>query len=143
MKLGIAEILSLVNKAKSHQEKIDLLHKHDSKVLREIIRYTFDPDIQFNLPEGAPPYKENELPDCQSILYNEWRRIYLFVKGDPRSDRLPDRKREQLFVEYLQILDKDDAKVILGMKNKQLPYKNIKLDVLKKAYPGFLEKENV
>lgn len=139
MRLGISEILKLVDEAKTHKEKLAIIEKHNSKVLYEVLTYTFNPNIQFDLPPGDPPYKENQNVDSRNMLYSEWRRMYLFVKDDPRSAHLSPEKRQDLFIGMLEALDKDDAKLLIGIKNKKLPYNNVRRDVLKKAYPGFLE----
>jgi len=136
-KLGIAEILKLSSQQKTNQEKIQVLHQHDNQVLQTILKYAFCPSIKFNLPEGAPPYKENIFDDCQPMLYQEARRLYLFIDGGNKD--LTTLKRENLFIGLLESLDKEDAKLVCAMKDKKIPYKGITSKLVKEAFPGLLQ----
>ena len=59
MHLLISEILDEFEKAKSKQDKIAVLKKHESPVLRGLMRINFDPNVAFDLPEGEPPYRKD------------------------------------------------------------------------------------
>ena len=56
------EILVKVNNAKDKSKKIEVLREHDSVPLRQVLKGAFDPKIKWDLPEGTPPYKENDAP---------------------------------------------------------------------------------
>ena len=135
-KLGIAEILELASKQKTTEEKVGILKKYDSAVLQMILRYTFDSSVEWDLPEGAPPYKPSPYDDSQGMLYQEARRLYLFLKGG--NPNLSPLKREQLFISLLECLDKEDAKLILSVKEKKLPYKGINPKIINTAFPGLI-----
>ena len=116
MKLGISEILKKASEIKDEKMRIGWLRQNDSNVLRGILKGALDPSIEWQLPEGNPPYKENDLVDQQNILYSEYRRLYLFTKnGNPNLKQI---RRESLFIELLESVDKDDAKLLLHMKDK-------------------------
>ena len=90
-------------------------------------------------PEGNPPYKENQFDDCQPMLYQEVRRMYLFVEGG--NDNITKLKREQLFIGLLESLDRDDAKLLCAVKDKKLPYKGITPQIVKDAFPGLIQEK--
>lgn len=138
-KLGIAEIIKLASEQKSKQEKINILKQHSSDALLRILKCAYCPSIKFVLPEGTPPYKENQFDDCQPMLYQEVRRMYLFIEGG-NSD-LTKLKREQLFIGLLESLDKDDAKLLCSVKDKKLPYKAITAQIVKDAFPGLIQEK--
>ena len=141
MRLSISEILDLVSAGKDKAERIALLQKHDSGILRTILKYTFDPNIKFALPAGDPPYKPCVYVGQESMLYQEARRLYLFtVDGNPN---LNQTKREMLFIQLLESVDPKDAKVLLGMKDKKLPFKHINANMVNDAFPGLLNIEKV
>ena len=74
--------------------------------------------------------------DQQNILYSEYRRLYLFTKnGNPNLKQI---RRESLFIELLESVDKDDAKLLLHMKDKNLPYPGVTKDIINKAFPGLI-----
>lgn len=137
MKLGIAEILKKASEIEKKQEKIQFIYKHDSHALRALLKYAYDPKVKFLLPDGAPPYKPNDLPDLHSVLYSELRKMYLFIEGG--NTNLKQVRREYLFVQLLENLDKQDAELIVSVKDKKIPYKGITKKFVEEIYPGLLE----
>ena len=138
-KLGISEILKLVSEQKTTQEKVNVLQKWNTPVLQMILKYALDPSIKWALPKGDPPYKPSEFDDTQSMLYQEARRLYLFLEGG--NPNLTNLKKEQLFIGLLESLDKDDAKLLLAVKEKKIPYKGINSKLVNTAFPGLLQEK--
>lgn len=136
MKLGIAEILKRASSIEDESARIHWLRQNHSPTLQMILRYAFDPKIVWLLPEGAPPYKPNELVDQHSRLYSEARKLYLFIQGG--NPDLKPLRREQLFIELLEVVDPEDAKLLLAVKDKTIPYPGITKEFINKAYPGFM-----
>ena len=139
MRLSISEILDRVSKAKTKQEKLDLFRQHDNPVLRSVLKHTLDKSIVFDLPEGAPPYRPSDHVESQGMLYSEARKLYLFVKdGHPGLTNL---KRESLFITMLESVDPKDAELLIGMKDKKLPYKGINVALVTEAFPGLINEQ--
>ena len=44
-------------------------------------------------------------------------------------------KRETLFIEFLESIDPDDAKMILSMKDKKSPYKGLTKKLITDTFP--------
>jgi hypothetical protein len=129
------EIFTQVNNAKDKPLKIEVLRKHDSQGLRQILKAAFDPKIVFDVPEGIPPYMANEAPagtDHTSLL-DEVRKLYLFIKG---GSTIPKIKKETLFIQMLEALHKDDAEALISIKDKKLNlvYKGLTENVVKEAF---------
>lgn len=139
MKLGVAEILNRVAEYPSRQEKITALREHrDNHVLTLLLKMSFDKGLRWSLPEGAPPYKPAPNFDQQGMLYKEARRLYLFL-DDPRSANLTKIKREKLFIDLLESLHPDDAKLLLNVKEKKPLAKGITQKLVEEAFPGLLQ----
>lgn len=138
-KLGISEIIKLASEQKTKQDKIQILQQHSNEAMLRILKYAFCPSVKFVLPEGTPPYKENQFDDCQPMLYQEVRRMYLFIEGG--NNDLTKLKREQLFIGLLESLDKDDAKLLCAVKDKKLPFKGITPQIIKDAFPGLIQEK--
>jgi hypothetical protein len=113
------------------------LQKHSSAQLKLVLGMTYDPRVEWLLPEGEPPYKPmDKASDQESGLFSESRKLYLFVKGDsPTQKNLKPIRREQLFVNMLESIDPDDAKVLLAMKERKLPYKGLTRNLVAEAFP--------
>lgn len=138
MKLGVAEILRKAAEIKGTDNKIEFLRQQFNPVLGQILQYALDPKHKWLLPEGDPPYKPNGYPDQQGVLYAEARRLYLFLEGG--NANLSPVRRETLFIQFLENIDPDDAKVILAAKDKKLPFKGLTPKLIDQAYPGLLPK---
>lgn len=134
MRLGISEILRKANDAPDDASRAAVLLQYDSPTLRYMLNLALNPMIKWALPEGNPPYKPNDLVDQQHRLYTEMRKMYLFLDGG--NPNLNQTRREYLFIELLETLDPEDAKLVLAAKDKKLLYPNITMDVVNTAFPG-------
>lgn len=137
MNEGIAETLERISKLKTKPERVAELTKfQDNFPVKAILDIVFNPKIEFLLPETDPPYKPTEKAhDAQNVLKREVRKLIYFINTDQGKNLRPF-KREQIFIEMLESVDPDDAKLLLHVKNKKLPYKGLTKDVVAKAFPG-------
>ena len=132
----MSEIFLKINNAKDKPKKIEILKQYESKPLKMILKGAFDPKIEWDLPEGTPPYIENDVPAGteHTLLQNEAKRLWHFVKGaDPATNKL---QKETMFIQMLEGLHKDEAKVLLDVKNNTLnkTYKGLTGDMVKEAF---------
>lgn len=85
MKLQISEILNKLKDITGDgavTRKVEWLQQHDSPTLRMVLQQGFHPDIQYDLPDGDPPYNPNDAPIGlgESSLYAETRKLsYLWL----------------------------------------------------------------
>ena len=130
------EILTKVNNAKDKPAKIAVLKKHDSVPLRQVLKGAFDPSIEWDLPEGTPPFKRNDAPAGteHTTLHQEARRLWHFVKG--ADENLKKAKKEMMFIQLLEGLQEDDADLMIAVKEKSLNkrYKGLTDAVVKEAF---------
>jgi len=136
MVIGMSEFLQKVAKLKRTQEKVDALRHNDSIQLRIILQGAFDPSVVWLLPPGEPPYKPNELVDQQHVLLKECEKLRYFIKGF--YDNLNQTKRETMFVELLERVDPEDAKLLCAIKDKKMPFNGITLQHVKEGLPGLI-----
>jgi len=131
----ISEIFTKINNAKDKPKKIEVLRKYDTPGMRMILKGAFDPKIQWDLPEGTPPYIANEAPAGteHTFLEVEAKRLYNFAVGG--NDQLNKIRKETLFIQMLEGLHADEAKVLLDIKNKSLnkTYKGLTSEMVKEA----------
>jgi hypothetical protein len=145
-KLTMHEILSEVGNASGRKAKIDILHKHSSPALKAVLGYAYDPTVEWALPSGEPPYKPANPIDVESVFHAEIRKFYLFTKGPSEAQKnLNPIRREQLFLEMLESIHPDDARVLLAMKDRKLPYKGLTPKLVAEAFPNMTKhwEENV
>jgi len=137
MKRTFHDLFTEVGNATKKADKIAILQKNSSAQLKQVLGMTYDPRVVWLLPEGEPPYKPmDKASDQESGLFSEVRKLYLFVKGDsPTQRNLKPLRREQLFINMLESIDPDDAKVLLAMKEGKLPYKGLTRALVAEAFP--------
>lgn len=136
MQIGLYEFLFKVSKLKKTQEKIDAIKFNDSLPLRIILQGAFDPSVEWLLPEGEPPYKPNDLVDQEHVLIKDIEKLRYFIKGF--YDNLNQTKREQMFVELLERVAPDDAKLLVAIKDKKMPFPGITIQHVKEGLPGLI-----
>ena len=132
----VHEIFTKVNNAKDKPKKIEVLKEYDSPALRQLLKGAFDPKIEWDLPDGTPPYMANEAPigTEHTYLEEEARKLWHFIKGaDPE---LSKTRKETLFIQMLEGLHTSEATVLLNIKDKQLNrvYKGLTEAVVKEAF---------
>jgi len=136
-RLLLSEILRKVSNAKTKQEKINLLRKHNTVALRQLLVINFDESIISMMPEGDVPYTPNDAPagTDHTRLEQEYRGLYRFFKGG--ADKLPSLKRESMFVQLLEGLAAEEAELIVLAKDGRVTekYKRITKAVVSEAFP--------
>ena len=137
-RLLISEILRKVSNAKTKKEKVELLQKHNTPALRQLLIWNFDESVISMVPEGQVPYTPNDAPTGtdHTRLEQEYRGFYRFVKGG--ADKLPSLKRESLFVQLLEGLSAEEAELLCLVKDGKLndKYKRITKAVISEAFPS-------
>ena len=120
MKLLISEVLQKVSNAKTKAKKIELLQQHNTDALRMLLIWNFDESVISELPAGEVPYTANEAPvgTEHTVLEKEARLLYNFVQGG--NNGLQQSRRENMFIQMLEGLHKDEANVLCLVKDKQL-----------------------
>ena len=132
----IHEVLALVDKQRTKAKKIEILEEYSSDALKSILIWNFDQTVVSMIPEGTVPYNKNDVPvgTDHTSLRREWRNLYHFVKGG--NDRLSAIRRETMFIQMLEGLHPEEAKIICLVKDKNLESKfKITYDIVQQAYP--------
>ena len=137
-RLLISEVFRKVSNAKTKKEKVDLLTKHNSAALRQLMIINFDESVISEIPEGEVPYTPNDAPvgTDHTRLESEYRGLFRFFKGgDPRLKSL---KRETMFIQLLEGLSAEEAELLCLVKDGRLTekYKRITKAVVSEAFPS-------
>ena len=133
----VTEILQKVSSAKTKAEKIELLQEYNQDALRAILIINFDETLEFLLPPGDVPFTANDAPAGteHTRLTHEYRGLYRFFKGGDSS--IKGMKREQMFVQLLEGLHKDEAELLVSACNKDIQSKyRVTKQVVSEAFPS-------
>ena len=132
----VHEVLDLVDSQRTKAKKIQILQEYTDDALKAILIWNFDPTAISVIPSGPVPYKENEVPvgTDHTSLRREWKNLYHFLKGG--NDSLSTMRRETMFVQMLEGLHPEEAKIVCLVKDKDLESKyKITYDMVQQAYP--------
>lgn len=145
MNKSIYETLLSVAKKNGNRARSDELAKYQNDFpIKVILDLVYNPNIWFLLPETDPPYTPvDKAVDAQNVLKRDIRKLKYFLNL-PDGEQLRPFKREQMFIEMLESIDANDARLLLAIKNKKMPneLKDITESVVRKGMPGIEEKWN-
>jgi len=134
---NILETLDLVGKAKTREEKRQILTDRDNFATRALLQLHYHPDVKWHLPPGKPPYTPGQVADSTpNSLHFEVKKFDYYV--DPSPHDLPMLRRESMFVELLERVDPKDAKLIIAVKDRKLSYKGLSYKLVKDTWPDLL-----
>lgn len=135
MKL-VYEVLDEVRKKRSKADKIKVLQDNESWALKDIIRGSMDSTVEFNVPDGPPPYTPNRPESVPSNLLKRHRDFINFAKGGP-GDKLPAFKRERSYIQLLEGIHPEDAIWVINMVSKT-QHRWLTRPIVEEAFPGLL-----
>lgn len=140
MKLGIAEIFRKASEIPARKDKIEFLRKHYTPTMGSVLQLALDKAFVWDLPPGAPPYKESPSNgDQQYVLYQQMKKMGKFLKPPHSSHpNMKPLKREMLFIQLLETCDPEDAELLIAIKDKKLPYKGFTVALIDAAFPGLI-----
>jgi hypothetical protein len=134
------KILEAVAAEKSRNKKGEILRTHNCLALRDFLKGSFDDSIEWNLPEGVPPFEC--VPEyARSNLNKISPQLANFVKGG-KGDKIQDFKRETLFINFISSISEEDAKLYIKMKDKELTgmFNGLTKKLVQSVYPTLIEK---
>jgi hypothetical protein len=126
------------------KQKVNVLRNFANTHVKEILYHGFNPKIKFLLPEGTPPYVFRGVPEgFPTTLYPEVRKFYIFCEGGGAN--VTQIRREAIFIQLLETIHPDEAKIVIAMKDKKLDelYDTITYDIVREAFPDMLPPREV
>ena len=131
---SLYEQLSVISELKTTKEKVEAIVTHPRvAAFKAIFGLAYDQNIKWLLPEGEPPFRPTDVLDAEGRLLSELRRLYLFVEGG--NPDLTKTRREFLFIQLLESVHPEDAKLLIAMKDRKLPFKGLTKKVAQQAFP--------
>ena len=136
-KLLISNILEDLAEIKTAKGKKTYLIKNESRQLKTFLKGAFDKSLEFNLPDGTPPYTPNE--ESTEGFGSVSKEFRFFAKGY-EGDVLEPAVRELKFIKVLESVSPKEAELIIMMKDKKLvgKYKGVTLKLVSDAFPSLI-----
>ena len=143
MTLYISELFDKIDKAKTRQDKKDILEENKSNnVFRFVLQGTFDPSVEWNTPKKIPKY----VPDVAPIglneisLFNVMPKCSMFVKGHPKSENLQEKKIGELLIQILESMCQGESLIFEQMLKKKLKVKGLSEKLVLEVFPNLYRK---
>jgi hypothetical protein len=133
----VYEVFEMFEKAKTRAEKIQILKQNESWALKDIIKGSMDPKIDWLLPKGEVPYTPSEEHNHPSSLLKKHKDFKYIVRSKIAAD-MPAFKREKIFLGLIESIHPKDAELVCKMINKEKPVKGITEKIVEEAFPGLL-----
>lgn len=130
------EVFASLKQKRKKADKVQFLKDNENWALKDIIRGSMDPTIEWDLPGGDVPYTPCSAETPPSTILRENTKFAYLVKGGKGKD-LPAYKRENIFLGILEGIHPEDAALLVDMINKVTP-KNITRPIVEEAFPGLL-----
>lgn len=133
----VHEVIEMVSKAKTKEDKISLLKEHETQALKDVLVGAYHTKVEWNLPPGRPPFEAAEERSVPSNLLKQTRKFNDLIKGGP-GDSLPAFKRESIFIRLIEQVHPDDAELLLKMVAKKQLAKGVTKKLVEEAFPGLI-----
>ncbi len=137
---NVRETLEEVAKAKTRDQKREVLKKRENLATKMLLQLNYHPDAKWLLPPGAPPYEPAKQGDMTSNSFHyEVKKLDYYTDPSPHPlSELPMLRREAMFVGLLERLDPQDAEMMIAIKDKKLSYKGLTYILVKDTWPDLL-----
>ena len=142
---SVAEIFSEASKLKSKKDKIEFLSQYKfRKDMELIIKGAYHPAIVWLVPDGPLP-SDVKFSDVQAVdladdrLNRAHRQFRYLVKGGPD---MKQSKREDIYLNILRSVHVSEAKLLMSVVGKKIPYKGMTRALMLETFPDWLPVSN-
>lgn len=135
----VSEIIAKIDKEPSKKKKLEIAREHGSVAgFTQILAYTYDPRSKF-IWDDLPPYNENAKPAGEGpMTLNTEHRMLQYFQKDICPVEIPLHKKEQMLIQTLEALEKNEAELVKHIFKGKLPAKGLTAKFVDEAFPGFL-----
>ena len=133
------EIFEKIQKARGPKERLVILKEQSSFTIRTLLQINFSPWLKFDLPEGTPPYTEDKNPpqNSASRVEKAVKQFSVLVLSSKQSKV----KKEMRFIQMLESVNAEDAKIFAACKDKNLTslYNKVNRKLVNDVFPNLIK----
>lgn len=128
----IYEVINECRLAGDLNKVMQILNENTSKVLHDVLYFTYHPDAKWYITEFPKNYKKPDtLPGVSiSNLYTESRMLYLFQVGHPTADGLTPQRRNELLLQILEGMEPGEAHLFVDIMLGDLGIPGLTYEIL-------------
>ena len=142
---SVAEIFSEASKIKTKKDKVEFLAQYrHRKDMEHIVKGAYHPAIVWLVPDGPLPegvqLSDVPAPDLADDRLNRAHRQFRYlVKGGPD---MKQSKREDIYLNILRSVHVSEAKLLMSVVGKKIPYKGMTRALMLETFPDWLPVSN-
>ena len=122
----------------SQRKRKELLEANKTDHLEKFLRYSFHPDVKFDLPKGKPPFtpQATDKGTNSKLIYGQIRMLNYLT--NEYTGNLTPMKKESMFIQVLESVSPEEADLLIQMKDKKLKVKGLSYNLVKETFPHLL-----
>ena len=130
------EVFEQCEKIRYKKDRQEYLQKYGNTfATRTILQLNFDDNIKLDLPEGKPPYKEDDAPTGMQLqaIDKAIRQLGYLVP----NNEYDSIKKETMFIQMLESITHQDAAIVIAAKDGKLQdlYSKITINLVQDSFP--------
>jgi len=131
-----------INKVKLYNDELRQRNPADAMAFRTVFKGTVDTDLIWVLPKSDPPFQPADEHNAPRNLYREIGKMAGYFLEGNRNCIQNRTKREGLYLQFLESLHPEDAKLVIDMIKGDSRHKHITVSVARGAFGDtFLEED--
>lgn len=139
----IGEIFMATQRMGTKEEVIKHLRTYKSDSMIMLFEAAYHPKVVWALPADPPPFRQDTSPygNNPTNLIREAKVLYYFLHCKKMIAN--PQQRERVFIQKLEGLNKDEAIILVSIKDRKLDKvcKWLTYDLVSEAFPGVLPKK--
>lgn len=130
----LTDIFNEVSQAKQKRSRVRKLREYETFALRTILQGNYSPKIEFPFPSGEPPFEKNE------SNIEPTKEMVSILGSCTKSSKLNTLKKETRFINFLESIYHNDARLFCLMKDGELEreYEWLDEELVREAFPNLL-----
>ena len=132
----ISELFAEFEKLKSRKAKLEFLQQHKNMDLfKAVLQGAFDPNIKWKIP--VPDYTPDDAPIGlnPSNLFQEIPKCTIFAEGHHKGAGVSNGRLEQILIQVLESMCKQESLIYEGMLKKKLKVKGLTEKLVLEVFP--------
>ena len=142
MILNVHEVFDKFVNASTIEEKKQVLLNNQFQHIKEVLKYTFNPNYQFYVEDNFPEdyIKPDTFPGLRVAgIESEIRKAYLFQKGNVTAESLTPQKRKTLLLQLLESFEPKEAQIFHNMLQKDLKVEGLTKELVEEVFPELMK----
>ena len=136
--MQVFEILTKLEEISGRTNKINYLKQFNDHVpLKYVLKFNYCKTIKSIIPEGQPPF--NDTADDGPARSSLWQYLNVFPTfvESKQSMQIKPLQRERVFIEMLEAIAVEEAKMIILAKDRELEklYPSLTIDIARESFP--------